>query len=331
MLHKLTRRSTKGLEAVSVWADGRFVHTVRIRYWEPGTRTEKKSHGTPEKAEAAVKASVAQMLRAGFAYRDGAPVAPVAREPKSSKARPFKTPTWLEHRALGTHRKKLASLVKEAGLSHRLGELEALSKPTISFSLKKVASAPKGVSRLGGVPEVDVPRGLHFVAQVSLADVHALDLEGVLPARGLLSFFAQLDETRDDYAELARVIHSTKATAVPDVPSRTARIGLLTPRLMLTLPSVEDPSIETLKLTDDEREALHDDVYLALMPDEPAHLLLGYGSAGTEHGLGGRTFLAQFGSDDRVGFNEGDDQTLRFFFKGRTPALGSVVCTLEEA
>ena len=330
MLHKLTRRSKQGLETVSLWAEGNFVHTVRIRMWELGTKSEKKSHGRPDKAQAALKSQVAEMLRAGFAYRDGAPPASEPRE-QPSKARPFKTPRWLEHRALGPQRQKLASLVKKAGLSHRLGELEALSKPAISFALKKVVGAPKGVSRIGGAPEVPGPRGLHFIAQVALADVHALDLEGVLPAKGLLSFFAQLDETRDDYAEVAKVTLSTKPVVVPDAESRIARIGLLTPRLILTLPSSEDPAIEKLKLTGDEREAFHDDVYLELMPDEPAHLLLGYGSAGTGHSLEGRTFLAQFGSDDRVGFSEGDDQTLRFFFKNKKPDLGSVVCTLEEA
>ncbi|MBM4776455.1 MAG: DUF1963 domain-containing protein [Archangiaceae bacterium] len=332
MIHKLIRRSKQGLEQLSLWADGNCVHSVRIRMWELGTKSEKKSHGRPDKAEAALKSLVAEMLREGFEYRDGAPPAngpaPVARP---SKARPHETPSWLDHRALGAQRKRLASLVKKAGISHRLGELEAVSKPGISFSLKKVSSAPKGVSRVGGAPEVSPPRGLHFVAQVSLADVHALDLEGVLPAKGLLSFFAQLDETRDDYADVAKVVLSTKLVSVTEAPSRIARIGLLTPRLILTLPSVEDPAIEKLELTQDEREAFHDAVYLELMPDEPAHLLLGHGSAGTEHSLEGRAFLAQFASDERVGFNEGDDQTLRFFFKGKKPELGSVVCTLEEA
>lgn len=332
MIHKLIRRSKQGLEQLSLWAEGNCVHSVRIRMWELGTKSEKKSHGRPDKAEAALNSLVAEMLREGFEYRDGAPPAkqpvPVA---SASKARPYKTPQWLEHRALGTRRKRLASLVKKAGLSHRLGELEAVSKPGISFSLKKVSSAPRGASRIGGAAEVAAPAGLHFIAQVSLAEVHPLDLEGVLPAKGLLSFFAQLDETRVDYAEVAKVVLSTKPVSMTGTPSRIARIGLLTPRLSLTLPSLEDPAIEKLELTEEEREAFHDEVYLELMPDEPAHLLLGYGSAGTEHSLEGRTFLAQFASDDRVGFNEGDDQTLRFFFKGKKPGLSSVVCTLEEA
>lgn len=331
MLHHLIRRSKRGLEKLSLWVEGNFVRTVHIRMWELGTKSEKKSHGRPDKAEAALKALLASRLAEGFEYRDGVPPAKQPEVVSASKARRYKTPPWLDHPGLGSQRKRLGSLVKQAGLSHRLAELEAVSKPAVAFSLKRVASAPRGVSRLGGAPEVATPPGLHFVAQVALADVHALDLEGVLPAKGLISFFAQLDERRDDYAEVARVTLSTKPAAVSVAPSRLARIGLLTPRLTLTLPSSEDPAIEKLKLTVDEREAFHDEVYLELMPDEPAHLLLGYGSAGTEHSLEGRPFLAQFASDDRVGFTEGDDQTLRFFFKGKKADLGSIACTLDEA
>ncbi len=68
-----------------------------------------------------------------------------------------------------------------------------------------------------------------------------------------------------------------------------------------------------------------------VMPEEPAHLLLGWGSSGTEHSLEGRAFLAQFASDDRIDFEEGDSETLRYYFKGKTPSLGAVVCTLQDA
>lgn len=327
----LVRPKEIGREQITLWADGNYVHSVRIATGKPGAENTKKNHGKPEKAQAELQAQVDALLAAGFTYRDGPPKAakPEAK-PKPSVARPVTKPKWLDNAALAGARKKLAKLVKDAGLSHRFDEIEALSKPTIQFSLKKASSAPPGVSRIGGSPEVDAPSKLHFVAQIALAEVHALDLEGALPARGLLSFFAQLDEKRDDYAEVAKVVHS-ESSAPRKVSSRIKGIGLLTPKLILTLPYYEDPAIARLKLSDEEREAYHDEVYLTLMPEEPAHLLGGYGSSGTEHSLEDRAFLAQFASDDRIGFNEGDDQTLRFYFKGKKPDFSAVVCTLEDA
>lgn len=246
--------------------------------------------------------------------------------------KPAVRPAWLDHPALAGARKKLAAAVKSAGLGERLDVIEAATKPTIALSLKKAAKAPPGVSRLGGAPEVAAPKKLHFVAQIALAEVHPLDLEGVLPDRGLVSFFAQLDAERDDYAEVGQVIHSP-AGGAPVAAAKPGRggMGLLTPKLILTLPYYEDPAFDRLKLSDEERESYHDEVYLAVMPEEPAHLLLGYGSSGTGHSLEGRPFLAQFASDERIDFEEGDSQTLRYYFKGKSPSLGSVVCTLEDA
>ncbi len=246
--------------------------------------------------------------------------------------KPATKPAWLDHPGLAASRKKLAAAVKSAGLGHRLDVIEAAAKPSIALSLTKAAKAPPGASRLGGAPEVAPPKKLHFVAQIALAEVHPLDLEGVLPAEGLLSFFAQLDPEGDDYAEVGQVVHAGAGGApIAGVKPRAKAMGLLTPKLVLTLPYYEDPAFDRLKLTDEERESYHDQVYLAVMPEEPAHLLLGYGSSGTEPSLEGRPFLAQFASDDRIGFEEGDSQTLRYYFKGKTPSLGSVVCTLEDA
>lgn len=241
-------------------------------------------------------------------------------------------PAWLGHPGLAASRKKLAAAVKSAGLGERLDAIEAAAKPTIALSLKKVAKAPPGASRLGGAPEVAPPKKLQFVAQIALAEVHPLDLEGRLPDKGLLSFFAQLDFKKDDYGEVGQVVHSAGGgPPIAGAKPGAKAIGLLTPSLVLTLPYFEDPAIEQLGLSEEERESYHDEVYLTVMPEEPAHLLLGYGSSGTEHSLEGRPFLAQLASDDRIDFEQGDSQTLRYYFKGKTPSLGSVVCTLEDA
>lgn len=331
MEHKLIKRTSQGLETISVWVEGNAVRTLSVRLWELGSKSGKTSHRTPERAQAALEARVAELVASGFAYRHGpGKTASAARAPKPSKARPVTAPSWSNHRALASHQKRLRALVKKAGLSHRLDELVALARPTIAFSLARVGTVPLHVSRLGGAPEVKPPGSLHFVAQVALEELKGMDLEGVLPTKGLLSFFAQLNERRHDYATVGHVVHTLGPTAFQPVALGTGQVGRLKPRLTLTLPAAEDPCVEALGLTDEEREAWHDDVHLEFTPAEPAHLLLGYGSAGTEHSLEGRPFLAQFAADERVGFGEGDDQTLRFFFKGQR-RFGAVLCTLEEA
>jgi hypothetical protein len=180
---------------------------------------------------------------------------------------------------------------------------------------------------------------LVFVAQIVLADVKEHDLENVLPKSGVLSFFAQLDATKDDYGDRAFAAHFPTSpklvrTASPEGVVRIDKPGLLTPKLRLTVPPSEEPAIDGLGLNDDEGEAYHDEVFLASIPEGRNHALAGWATAATNHGMKGKRFCAQIDSDHHIGFEMGDFETLRFYVSGKAldaAALASVVCTMSEA
>src|SRR5262249_20754140 len=138
----------------------------------------------------------------------------------------------------------------------------------------------------------------------------------------LLSFFAQLEPDRADYGDRAFVAFfpaSTKLarTAPPAGAASTKdKIGLLTPKLRLTVPPSEGPLIEALQLNSDESSAYHDEVFLGPIPEGRHHMLLGWPTAATHHGIQGKRFLAQFDSDHRIDFQMGDYNTLRYYIDG---------------
>jgi hypothetical protein len=248
--------------------------------------------------------------------------------------------------------KQLAALRKKlgkVGLGHRSAEIEALTRPAIGLSVKKAkpADLKAVVSRMGGDPDLPadlkwpVVKGqkLAFVAQIVLADMKAYDLERVLPSSGVLSFFAQLDSANDAYGELAFIAHLPSASKLVRTPApsgvvRIATPGVLTPKVRLTLPPHEEPAMEGLRLSGDEAGAYHDQVFLESIPEGRVHILGGWGSAATEHGIKGRRFCAQFDSDHHIAFEMGDYETLRFYVKGdafEDASLKGAVCTLSEA
>ncbi len=86
-----------------------------------------------------------------------------------------------------------------AGLSRLLKDLDFLAKDSIWLHTKLAGEydLSMGASRIGGVPDAPpdfkwpirngVPQS--FIAQLAMEEVHAYDLPGVLPGRGLLWFF----------------------------------------------------------------------------------------------------------------------------------------------
>jgi hypothetical protein len=177
---------------------------------------------------------------------------------------------------------------------------------------------------------------LGFVAQLDLRALAAFDLQKELPRNGLLSFFAQLDPNKPRYGSASVVQHVTgSTTSRPDAnPWGSKRVGWLTPKLRLSLPYYEDKAFERLGLSDDERESYHDEVFLAFVPNERAHQLLGYGTQGTGPGIKGHRLIAQFDSDDTLDFDIGDFETLRFLLEPaawRPFDLSRVTCTMEMA
>jgi uncharacterized protein YwqG len=88
---------------------------------------------------------------------------------------------------------------EQAGITRLLKDFDALAKPSIRIYPTPVdeASLPVGVSKVGGLP--DLSPGLiwpkfeglpqSFIAQILLSEVKPYDIEGVLPAMGMLWFF----------------------------------------------------------------------------------------------------------------------------------------------
>ncbi len=86
-----------------------------------------------------------------------------------------------------------------AGLSRLVKDLDALARPSIRITTAPVdqSTLKPGTSKLGGLP--DLPAGevwpewkgvpQSFIAQIRLADLHPHDVEGALPAQGMLWFF----------------------------------------------------------------------------------------------------------------------------------------------
>lgn len=76
--------------------------------------------------------------------------------------------------------------------------LPSLLTPAIHLRAEELDddALPVGASRIGGRPDLgsrgwplDLGEPMHFWVQFNLADVHPFDLDGVLPSKGLLSFF----------------------------------------------------------------------------------------------------------------------------------------------
>jgi hypothetical protein len=349
---------------VMVWDGLRIMRGTPHRDGPQGSFEEVELSDAKAKAEA--KRRIAALIAEGFVEFDpeaekkaaAAAAPPKAREPEKpkdtrpSKARAVTRPKW-QARLPAPAEKELAKIRKsiaKAGLAHRSAEIEALARPAITFSAKKAKPADmKGVvSRIGGDP--DLPPGtkwptvkgvpLAFVAQIVLADVKEHDLERVLPSSGVLSLFAQLDAMKDEYGERAFCMHFATSpklvrTPAPEGAVRIATPALLTSKLRITLPPDEEPAVDGLRLTDDEESAYHDDVFLESIPEGAKHMLAGWANAATQHGMKkGRRFFAQIDSDDRIGFEMGDYETLRFYVAGDkldTAALAKVVCTMSEA
>jgi hypothetical protein len=258
-------------------------------------------------------------------------------------------PRWAANlpAALEKQRKQFRKALEEAGLGHRAAEIEALARPAIDLTAKlaKTIDPKRVVSRIGGDP--DLPSGakwpvvkkvsLAFIAQIVLADMKELDLEGVLPKKGLLSLFAQIDPMKDDYGDVSVVRLATHErlvrTPAPDGAVRIANAGVFTAKTRLALPPSEGFASESLGLSGSESEAYHD-VFVDSIPEGRHHVLAGWPTAMTMHDKASTRFLMQIDSDDRVSFEIGDYQTLRVYVRGKTidaDTIAKTAATMSEA
>ena len=99
---------------------------------------------------------------------------------------------------------ELVARLEQADLQSHAERLVALARQSIRLHSERVdeSEMPIGASRLGGRPDLpadfrwpvydSLPQS--FIAQINLADTASLDLDGVLPSEGLLSFFYDSDQ-----------------------------------------------------------------------------------------------------------------------------------------
>ena len=220
---------------------------------------------------------------------------------------------------------ELRAILHQRGLARVADGLLALAAPAVRVYIERVdeAGLPIGASKLGGRP--DLPAGvdwpawhepLAFIAQFDLAAVAPHDREGILPTRGLLSFFYETDgeplysagwglpedTPPEQYPEIDpslgwRVLyHEGDPTAfvrreIPAALNELARFPACAARFAaeVTLPDVDGPEIEPLGLSDTERSTLIDlDAAINKGTWEAGgHHLLGY-----PYNLGGSTLAA---------------------------------------
>ena len=92
---------------------------------------------------------------------------------------------------------ELIALDREVGLEARSEQVRALLRPSLRLTRAETATGAPGSSHLGGVPDLPAAfewptwRGeeLAFLGQLNLAEVGAVEPEGLLPPRGLLLLF----------------------------------------------------------------------------------------------------------------------------------------------
>ncbi|MBI5928874.1 MAG: DUF1963 domain-containing protein [Chloroflexi bacterium] len=172
--------------------------------------------------------------------------------------------------------KGLRHYIQEAGLTHLADKLETLVMPAIRIdihSLDEGEILPLGVSRFGGLPDLppaiewpicgDVP--LTFLAQFNMVDLREYDVEGVLPATGLLSIFYEADEQPSGYFPWERgnwrVIYYEGDLAHIHQTSPPSELKITFPivkhsfSLEDTLPSNEGRHVGEIELNDEEWDA----------------------------------------------------------------------------
>ena len=316
----------------SVWTSGNvlewFDHKQRsAKYVDVGdNKNSDRTYPSEAAALAAMQRAIAKKLKEGWEHEGEPPPPPPAVPSKPWKKTP-KAQAWLSK----SDAKQLAAIrkaIEGAGLSHRRADIESLLRPAIRFALKTTKSVKGVTTRFGGDPDVPAKFAwpsvdgipLAFVAQYRFDELSKLDLERKLPKRGLLSIFAQL-VPEDGYGSNVRafVFDPKSVVRLPspheddDRPSKQATV---TASVKLTLPSPDEAVVGALRLNGDERSSYHDNVWLVTcaMRDNPslpgAHRLLGWPD-GLIAGPKGWELLAQIDSDDRLGLELGDVETLR--------------------
>jgi len=202
----------------------------------------------------------------------------------------------------------------------------------------KEKSLAVGATKLGGHPDLPAatkwPRvkkqPLTFLAQIDLAEVAPLLPEGVLPPKGLLSFFLANDpDGRVDYCDKAKVVF-TEAGAeltrreVPedfyDVIFQAAKVAL---HPTVTLPDPTNKHL-TKVLRGKKRDRYEDEVYRACDAASPLlPQLLGYRRHGWDAAAPGTSeMVLQLPGDTQTDMEFGDVEVLGIYIAAKRLAAG---------
>ncbi|HZC05860.1 MAG TPA: YwqG family protein [Ktedonobacterales bacterium] len=193
----------------------------------------------------------------------------------------------------------ITAAMQQSGLQQVVPALDTLVLPSIRVSTNPSfeRAIPPGQSKLGGMP--DLPSGvpwpqlkgvpMEFVAQIQLADVHALHAAGPLPAAGLLSFF--YDSSQETFGadpndrlgfKVFYFEQPSSALQRIDLPTDLpaggrARVCSVTFSEELTLPLEPNLEIPSLAWSDADQER-YDAALQQLIADQkhPIHRLLGH-------------------------------------------------------
>ncbi|MDQ3334182.1 MAG: YwqG family protein [Myxococcota bacterium] len=301
----------------SVWTVGNVLKWFDYKgragmYQHAGdSKNSERKYASEAEATAAMERAIKKKLADGWEYEEEPPPRP---EPKASAA--WKKKPAKPHAKLDLA--KLRKSIKTAKLEHRSADIESLVRPAIRLKLK--ATKTSGMTtRFGGDAMVPAgfkwPKGLAFVGQIRLDEVAKFDLEGLLPKRGVIALFAQMRPVAG-YGEKAKTFYFPDAAKLSpmsgpdDDDGRPEKIAIATPSLVLTLPTPDTDAAGSLGLNDDEHSRYHDQVWLAHIVN--GHQLLGWPSQMNHYAYKGWELLAQVDSDDVMGLEIGDVETMRF-------------------
>jgi hypothetical protein len=246
-------------------------------------------------------------------------------------------------------RTEFAQRLWAAGLGRHADELVGLGRDGVRLLTGPAARRRPGASHLGGDPELpdDVAwpvfrgRPQHFLAQVDLAEVHAVLPQSPLPAAGRLLFFRHADpdwwsEHPVHAVDSAAILHVPAGCAVRSRPSPTGQSFRMQPVALqreLTFPGDIAERVEFVA----EQAGLFDavdqgqldallhlaDTLVNRAGEAPVHRILGHASPIQSEPVGpGCTLLAQLDSDPSTGMSWGDAGIIYWWLRDGDLAAG---------
>jgi len=177
-----------------------------------------------------------------------------------------------------------------AGLARVTKDIDALTKASIRLFTTPVTESTLavGVTKFGGVPDVPANfvwpewKGLpqSFIAQIRLEDAHPYDVDGVLPAQGMLWFFYDVQQQTfgADPADkggwsvlFAENSVNVQPTIAPKTLPETSRFKVSTIRFASEITLSLPPQLEIPNFDWTEQEQQQYETFLSTFPTPEDH------------------------------------------------------------